>query len=143
MLVKMGSTSNDAYIGEPISAVLANEEDYLETWKSSMNFTGQNPVFPVEMFIELMEHKYRKSNKLSCNGTDKAVQPKICEQILKHIDADDGSPASYWKKRVLSQNDVLKLSWLALKKDLLKNFGQQATERGTFYSMHEKLLLLN
>ena len=105
----MGSTSNDAYIGEPISAVLVNEEYYLETWKSSLNFTGQNPVFPVEMFIELMDHKYGKPNKLSCNGTGKSVQPKICGNILNHIYDDDGSPASYWKKRVLSQNDILKL----------------------------------
>ena len=49
----MESTSNEAYIGEPLSAGLATDQDYLEEWKASLNFTGQNPVFPVEMFIEL------------------------------------------------------------------------------------------
>ena len=119
----MGSTLNDGYIGEPISAVLANVEDYLETWKSSLNFTGQNPVFPVEMFIELMEHKYGKTNKACVDSTAKSIQPKICEQILKHISDNDGSSASYWKNRALLQNDISKLSWSALKKDLVKNFG--------------------
>ena len=39
------------------------EVGQFELWKSSLNFTGENPEFPVEIFALIMEKKYKLLTK--------------------------------------------------------------------------------
>jgi hypothetical protein len=120
---------------------LENEMDHdiSESWKSTLNFTGSNPVFPVEMFIALMEHKYTIHSNNGNNS--KEQQSSLCTNILNHICGDEMSPASLWKKQFLSDIQLGNITWSAMKKDLTKHFGQQNTLPGSCYSMQERLLL--
>ena len=104
-------------------------------WKSTFNFTGSNPVFPVEMYIALMESKYaiqtNEYSKLNILSTD----------YLNHICDDEATPAGLWKKQYLSHKQLENVDWLEVKKSLMKHFGQQHTLPGHRYSMQERLLL--
>ena len=123
----------------PLEVENEMDNDISESWKSTLNFTGSNPVFPVEMFIALMEHKYTIHSN---NGNNpKEEQSSLCTNILKHICGDEMSPAGLWKKQFLSDIQVGDLTWSAMKKDLTKHFGQQNTLPGSCYSMQERLLL--
>ena len=113
------------------------EHDISESWKSTLNFTGSNPVFPVEMFIALIEHKYA----VHLTKKIKVDQTITCTGILSHICDDKMSPAAIWKKQLLCDTKLENLNWLDIKKDLLKHFGQQQTLPGSCYSMQERLLL--
>ena len=102
------------------------EDDFTESWKTTLNFTGSNPVYPLEMFISLIEHKYKANSKFTSPEDDS----KLCSSILNHISDDELTPAGLWKKQFLSDTPSLStenLVWSGMKKDLMKHFGQQNT----------------
>ena len=125
------------------------EDDFTESWKCTLNFTGSNPVYPVEMFISLMEQKY----KIQFNSKDGSSEAdsNLGSIILNHICDDELTPAGLWKKQFLS--DSLSTSsqktstWSGIKKDLISHFGQPNIHnnkhgiKGGGYSMQERILM--
>ena len=108
----------------------------LESWTSSLTFTGENTVYPVEMFVALMEHKNK--DFIQVNDT------QVVRNVLNHIpdivnDTEfkciNNSAAAIWKQR--NNNRLRALDWKGLKQALLKEFGQS-----TRYTMNEKLNFL-
>ena len=104
----------------------------LESWKSNFNFTGDNPEYPVEMFIAIMEQKYNLSNRRNMQ-TSKRKHYKACLRMLKHIIHNENTPPSLWKKQFLKDVAKGELSWHRIKKDL-KNFLRKKNMMGLFLS---------
>ena len=133
----MGSNYHNPNRSDVFSMGFENEaeNDISDSWKSTLNFTGSNPVFPVEMYIALMESKYaiqtNEYSKIDDLSTD----------YLNHICDDETTPAGLWKKQYLSHKQLENMDWLEVKKSLMKHFGQQHTLPGNRYSMQERLLL--
>ena len=129
----------NAYINDD-----TNEETLcLESWKSNFNFNGDNPEYPVEMFIAIMETKYNLSNRRNIQ-TSKRKHHKACVRMLKHIIDNEDTPASLWKKQFLMDLGKDKLSWYNIKNDLMLHFGRSKNaQQNHCYSMHEQILLFN
>ena len=114
-----------------------------EEWKCSLRFTGDNPLFPVEMFLRIIEVE---SDRRGLDDNDKVLE--ILSRIPDHpIEnkstlAIEGSPASLWKRRLMEkqrkkqeENNLSKdsgsdlsgtggLNWTELKCDMLSEFGK-------------------
>ena len=69
-------------------------------------FTGFVQVYPVELFISLMEASQEDSENL-------------CARALDHICSDQSTPAGYWKTR----NESKITHWEVMKNALLQEFG--------------------
>ena len=93
----------------------------LEHWKSNFNFTGDNPEYPVEMFVAIMEQRYNLSNRRNLQ-TSKRKHYKSCLRVLKHIIDNENTPASLWKKQFLKDAAKNELSWLTIKDDLMIHY---------------------
>ena len=134
-----------------------------EEWKCSLRFTGDNPLFPVEMFLKIIE---TESDRRGLDDNDKVLE--ILSRIPDHpIDRNDttnksqlevkGSPASLWKRRLMEkqrkkqqENNLSKesgsdlsgtggLNWTELKCDMLSEFGKPPNYS---YSTMEKFNLV-
>ena len=122
-----------------------------EEWKCSLRFTGDNPLFPVEMFLKIIEVE---SDRRGLDDNDKVLE--ILSRIPDHpiMGANTtienkstlemkGSPASLWKLRLMEkqrqkqqENNFSKespssdlsgtggLNWSELKCDMLSEFGK-------------------
>ena len=125
------------------------EDDFTESWKSTLNFTGSNPVYPLEMFISIMEHKYKIQS--SSKDITSEEDSKFGSTILSHISDDELTPAGLWKKQFLpdtvSASASINSSWSAIKRDLIKHFGHpnlfnnKSANKGGGYSMQERILM--
>ena len=125
------------------------EDDFTESWKSTLNFTGSNPVYPLEMFISIMEHKYKIQSSTKDITPDE--DSKFGASILNHISDNELTPAGLWKKQFLSDIAPASASrnspWSVIKKDLIKHFGQpnlannKTGNKGGGYSMQERILM--
>ena len=134
-----------------------------EEWKCSLRFTGDNPLFPVEMFLKIIEEE---SNKRGLDDNDKVLEvlsrvpdhPQNCPDSetneTKSVSEGKGSPASSWKRRLLEkqrkkqQENIFSkesdpnpsktggLNWQELKRDMLSEFGRPPNQS---YSTIEKL----
>ena len=102
-------------------------------WKSTHIFTGNNILFPVEMFLAVMEEKYL---------TKKDKSNLIADTLNRIPDPEENSldvlnmPSTLWKHHNIST--LLKLeSWEELKDSLLKQFGKREQ-----YSIKERASFL-
>ena len=99
----MDNTAEDFGIPET-NTYIHDEADVetvrLEHWKSNFNFTGDNPEYPVEMFVAIMEQRYNLSNRRNLH-TSKRKRYKSCLRALNHIIDNENTPASLWKKQFL------------------------------------------
>ena len=102
-------------------------------WKSTHIFTGNNILFPVEMFLSVMEQKYE-------NKEDKSNL--VADTLNRIPDPEQNSvevlnmPSTLWKHQHL--NNLLKLeTWNELKNTLLKQFGKHEK-----YSIKERASFL-
>ena len=109
-----------------------------DTWKSNLEFTGNNPVFPVEMFIALMEKSKKREIQ---DNDDSCFVKKVLNQIphpttsaAQNI-SQSVCPGAIWKKK--HGERLSKLDWNGLKQELLDNFGQKQK-----YSINDKLNFL-
>ena len=115
-----------------------------ELWKSSLNFTGENPEFPVEIFTLIMEKKYKllspKRHQIS-----KQKHFKACTRALKHIEDGNNTPAGLWKQKYLRKTSKEEMAWPKIKEDLIEHFGRksQSVDKGHCYSLQEQLILFN
>ena len=115
-----------------------------ELWKSSLNFTGDNPEFPVEIFTLIMEKKYKllspKRHQIS-----KQKHFKACTRALKHIEDGNNTPAGLWKQKYLRKTSKEEMAWPKIKEDLIEHFGRksQSVDKGHCYSLQEQLILFN
>ena len=119
------------------SKIQAGSSDFdPNMWKSSLLFTGDNPEYPVEMFIALMENK-RKQRDLHVD--DKTFIKDVLSYIpdIQHekicSDNDACFPSTLWKTREI--DTIFTLDWENVKKKLLDEFGQN-----TNYSIEDKLI---
>jgi hypothetical protein len=101
-------------------------------WKSTHVFTGKNILFPVEMFIAVMEQKYAftedKSN-LIADTLNRIPEPE--QNSLEVLNM----PATLWKHQNMSH--LMKLDWEEFKNELLKQFGQSQ-----IYSVKDRAFFL-
>ena len=120
------------------------EVGQLELWKSNLNFTGENPEFPVEIFILIMEKQYKllspKRHQIS-----KQKHFKACNRALKHIEDGNNTPAGLWKQNFLRKTSKEDMTWPKIKEDLIQHFGRksQSVDKGHCYSLQEQLILFN
>ena len=97
-----------------------------ESWKSSHIFTGDNPVFPVDMFVALMEYKHKEYIE---GNNDTYVVKQVLNQIPNLGTTNDQdivkntSPAAIWKAKHIDR--LLTLNWSGIKQELLTEFGQR------------------
>ena len=102
-------------------------------WKSTHIFTGNNFLFPVELFLAVMEQKY--ANKEDKSNLLADTLNRIPDPEQNSVDVLN-MPSTLWKHQHL--NNLLKLeSWDELKNDLVKQFGRQ--ER---YTVKERAVFL-
>ena len=121
-------------------------------WKSTHIFTGNNSLFPAEMFLSIMEQKYE-------NKEDKSNL--VADTLNRIPDPEQNSldvlnmPSTLWKHQHL--NNLIKLeTWEELKITLLKQFGKhekysikdrasflQSIQRGQRERMDTYLVRLN
>ena len=154
----MGSKGD--YLKSSLSSRLKMPSIQTEEWKTSLCFTGDNPLFPVEMFLKIIE---QEADKRGLDDNDKVLE--VLSRVPDHRPSfDDGntdyqsrgsSPASYWKRRLLDRqrkrqdDNSLKdsdlssgtggLDWEELKCDMISEFGRQPNHT---YTTQEKLNLL-
>ena len=120
------------------------EVGQFELWKSTLNFTGENPEFPVEIFTLIMEKKYKllspKRHQIS-----KQKHFKACTRALKHIEDGNNTPAGLWKHNYLRKTSKEDMAWPKIKEDLIEHFGRksQSVDKGHCYSLQEQLILFN
>lgn len=119
------------------------DEGNLETWKSSLIFTGQNPTYPVELFVRIMERKYGVSVKKTTKQNIGSVA-NACKLILEHIPDEGEAPATSWKRTRLKQQKI-PYCWRSIRKDLVRNLGRrkEVSALPTAYTMRDKLLLFD
>ena len=89
-------------------------------WKSTHVFTGKNIIFPIEMFIAVMEQKYTftddKSN-LIADTLNRIPEPE--QNSLEVLNM----PSTLWKHQNMKY--LMTLDWDEFKDELLKQFGQK------------------
>lgn len=114
---------------------LAESGSVPDMWKSNLVYTGDNLVYPVEMFIALMENKIKRSPD-TIDATKEVLSyiPTISTTSVQNNDESCISTA-IWKHK--HSNRLSKLHWNNLKKELLSEFGQHKR-----YNMKEKLKFL-
>ena len=91
------------------------EEDH--AWKNNRIFTGNQPSYPVELFIYLMEEegKYLQHD-----------EPRIASNAWCLIDSPSGdckTPAGVWKVKMASKHGQ-EMLWPVLKTELLNSFAR-------------------
>ena len=80
-----------------------------EQWKTSLCFTGDNPKFPVEMFLRIIEEQSRKRG---LDDNDKVLEvlsrvpdyrPSFDDNGTEMQSKGERSSASTWKRRLLEK----------------------------------------
>ena len=106
-----------------------------DRWKSNLVYTGDNLVYPVEMFIALMENKLKRSPD-TIDATKEVLSyiPTI-NTTSNQNNHETCTTAMIWKHK--HSYRLSKLQWTSLKQELLSEFGQHKR-----YSMKEKLKFL-
>ena len=135
-----------SYMTYPPMHPRGEKDGRLELWKSDLSFTGDNPEFPLEIFIAIMEKKYSLSLRRTTLQTTKQKHLKTCFRVLKHIDDDENAPASLWKKHYVKNTPKEDISWATIKKSLTEHFGRMinaASPGSHCYSLYEQIVLLN
>ena len=119
------------------------DEGNSESWKSSLIFTGQNPTYPVELFVRIMERKYGVSVKKATKSNTGSIA-KACKLILEHIPDEGDAPATSWKRTHLKQQKNPHC-WRSIRKDLIRCLGRmkEVSAIPTAYSIKDKLVLLD
>ena len=123
-------------------------EEVLESWKPNLIFTGDNPEFPIDIFVEVMERKYHLSmRRRSLEDTCwKKKHQRLCLRILKqHIPTDTKSPSSLWKKQFLQNNNKWKedITWETIKKGLAEHFESLNEQKNHCFSLQQQIILFN
>ena len=115
----------------------------VESWKSTLVFTGDNPAYPAELFVLIMERKYGLSpkykTKLKFEGNE-----NVCSRILQHIPDEGDAPATLWKRTWLKEPKI-PYCWPDIKKDLVRALGRKKKVEAlpTAYSTRDKLVLFD
>ena len=131
-----------------------------EEWKNSLCFTGDNPTFPVEMFIRIIEEE---SDKQGFDDNEKVLEvlsrvpdyrPSAKEPNTDYEPAVE-PPASAWKRKLLDRQRTMQgedslsnsdehsgtggFNWEELKSDMISELGRKPNHS---YTTFEKLNLL-
>ena len=156
----MGSKDLPGHTSSLLSNRFKMTKQVSDEWKTSLCFTGDNPMFPVEMFLRIVEEEARIKG---LDDSDKVLE--VLSRIPDYNPRDhDGiaetnvqitSPASSWKLKLLDKQrtkqdeNIAKglenssktggLNWDELKRDMISEFGHKPNH---VYTTNEKLVLL-
>ena len=156
----MGSKDLPGHTSSLLSNRFKMTKQESDEWKTSLCFTGDNPMFPVEMFLRIVEEE---AGTKGLDDSDKVLE--VLSRIPDYNPRDqDGiaetnvqitSPASSWKLKLLDKQrkkqdeNIAKglehssktggLNWEELKSDMISEFGHKPNH---LYTTNEKLALL-
>ena len=84
------TSETSAQLSSSISHRIKMASKKNEEWKCSLRFTGDNPLFPVEMFLKIIEEE---SNKRGLDDNDKVLE--VLSRVPDHpTNCSDSVPSN-------------------------------------------------